>query len=257
MAVIRGAWWANAALSSFDMTSRTTSAVAALLLLASTAGCGGGGGGHAAANPTPSYAAPVPGSYNADQLTQALLTDIPGYIRSGAPQWGEYGSLAAVQNLNQMQQAVKLDKPQCASSTRALSQEKAVQTAPSALAAFTKGTRQSLTETLMAVGPDVAARQVKVRVPAGCRSFRVKVGRVWVSDTIVEPSGTRIGEGSRTAGVVTSAAANPATSVHTWFVVLRSRGYLATITLYGPGVTQAEAERFARKAYQQAERILP
>lgn len=236
------------------MTSRKLIAVAAFLPLASIAACGGGGGGHAVASAAPSSAAPVPGSYNADQLTQALLTDIPGYVRSGTPQWGEYGSLAAVQNLNQMQQAVKLDKPQCASSTRALSQEKAVQTAPSALVAFTKGSEQSLTETLMAVGPDIAARQVKVRVPAGCRSFHVKVGRAWVSDTIVEPSGTRIGEGSRTAGVVTSTAT---TGVHTWFVVLRSRGYLATITLYGPGVTRAEAERFARKAYQQAERILP
>lgn len=220
--------------------------------LALVVGCGGGDGGNAVTSPSASSGTLVPGSYNADQLTQALLTDIPGYVRSGPPQWGEYASLAAVQNLNQMQQAVKLDKPQCASSARALSQEKAVQTAPSALVAFTRGGDQSLTETLMAVGPDVAARQVGVRVPAACRSFRVKVGRTWVSDTIVEPSGARIGEGSRTAGLV----AGPG-GVHTWFVVLRSRGYLATITLYGPSVTQAEAERYARRAYRQAERILP
>jgi hypothetical protein len=240
------------------MTSRNPPAVAAFLVvglvLGLAAGCGGGGDGHVAATSSPSSVAPVPGSYNADQLTQALLTDIPGYVRSGAPQWGEYGSLAAVQNLNQMQQAVKLDKPQCASSTRALNQEKAVQTAPSALAAFTRGTRQSVTETLMAVGPDVAARQVRVRIPAGCRSIRVKVGGAWVSDTLVEPSGAHIGEGSRTAGVLTNTGT---TAVRTWFVVLRSRGYLATITLYGPGATQAEAERFAHRAYQQAERILP
>ena len=236
------------------MTSRNPSAALALLLLASIAGCAGGGGGRTVTSTTPSYAAPVPGSYNADQLTQALLTDIPGYVRSGAPQWGEYGSLAAVQNLNQMQQAVKLDKPQCATSNRALSQEKAVQTAPSALVAFTKGAQQSVTETLMAVGPDVAARQVRVRTPAGCRTFRVKVGRTWVADTVVEPAGAHIGEGSRTAGVLTSSGV---TAVRTWFVVLRSRGYLATITLYGPGAARAEAERFARRAYQQAERILP
>jgi hypothetical protein len=234
------------------MTSRKLAAVAAFVPLISIAGCGGGGGGRGVTSPSASSGTTVPGAYNADQLTQALLTDIPGYVRSGAPQWGEYRSLAAVQNLNQMQQAVKLDKPQCASSTRALSQEKAVQTAPSALVAFARGGKQSLTETLMAVGPDVAARQVRVRVPASCRSFRVRVGHRWVSDTIVEPSAGRIGEGSRTAGVVTGV-----NGVHTWFVVLRSRGYLATITLYGPGVTQAEAERYARSAYQQAERILP
>src|SRR4051794_20956907 len=113
------------------MTSRKLAPVASFVALALapavTAGCGGGGGGHAVTSPGASSRLTVPGSYNADQLTQALLTDIPGYVRAGAPQWGEYGSLAAVQNLNQMQQAVKLDKPQCASSTRALTQEKAVQ----------------------------------------------------------------------------------------------------------------------------------
>jgi hypothetical protein len=236
------------------MTSRRLIAVAAFLPLMAVAGCGGGGDGRAATGSTPSYAPPTPGSYNADQLTQALLTDIPGYVRSGAPQWGEYGSLAAIQNLNQMQQAVKLDKPQCASSTRAVGQEKAMQAAPSALVAFNHGGGQSLTETLMAVGPDLAARQVKVRAPSDCRTFHVKVGGAWVSDSIVEPSSARIGEGSRTAGVLTVAGA---VTVRTWFVVLRSRGYLATITLYGPDATQSEAERFARRAYQQAERILP
>lgn len=196
----------------------------------------------------------MPGSYNSDQLTQALLTEIPGYERSGMPQWGQYSSLAAVQNYNEMQQAVKLDKPQCASTAHALSQEKAVQTAPSALVAFERGQRRSVTETLMAVGPAVAAQQVKIRVPAACRTFRVRIGRRWASNAVVETTGTRIGEGSRTAGVSTTVGL---TTVSTWFVVLRSRGYLAAITLYGPGATRDDAERIARQAYQQAERILP
>ncbi|MDX6429638.1 MAG: hypothetical protein QOE54_2004, partial [Streptosporangiaceae bacterium] len=36
-----------------------------------------------------------------------------------------------------------------------------------------------------------------------------------------------------------------------------SRGYLASITMYGPNVIQADAEEAARQAYDQAERILP
>jgi hypothetical protein len=236
------------------MTSRTPSVVVTLLLLAAIAACGGAGGGAVTHGTTPSSEPAVPGSYNSDQLTQALLTDIPGYGRSGAPQWGQYGSLAAVQNANQMQQAVKLDKPQCASAARTVSQEKAVQAAPSALVAFAKAQRQTVTETLMAVGPAAAAQQVRVRVPAGCRTFRVKVGGHWAANTVVERARAHIGEGSRTAGVTTTVGT---TTVRTWFVVLRSRGYLATITLYGPGATQAEAERLARQAYQQAERILP
>lgn len=238
------------AISSFDVTSRT--AFALVLLLLAAAGCG-----HAE-RPDPATTTPAgpPSSeaYNADQLTQALLTDIPGYERSGAPQSGQYGSLTAVRNSLQMQQAAKLDKPQCASSTRAVSSEKAVWSAPSALVAFVKGRDQTASETLMAVGPDVAAQQVELRVPASCRSFRVAVGGRWATGSVVEGGGTRIGEGSRTVGVSTTSGT---TSVRTWFVVLRSRGYLATVTLYGPGATRDEAERLAQQAYQQAERILP
>jgi len=237
------------------MTSRSPRAVATLsFLLVTVAGCGGGSARSATPEVKSSPLQAAAKAYNADQLTQALLTGISGYERMGAAQSGQFSSLAAVQNSNQMQQAVKLDKPQCASSTRAVSQEKAVQASPSALVAFVKGQGQSVSETLMAVGPDVAAQQVDLRVPASCRSFRAKVGGHWSVNTIAEAQGTRIGEGSRTVGVSTTAGG---TTVRTWFVVLRSRGYLATITLYGPGVAQSEAVGLARKAYQQAERILP
>jgi hypothetical protein len=238
------------AISSFDVTSRNSYAIVVLLL--AVAGC------TSSERPAPVATAPSgpPASeaYNADQLTQALLTDIPGYERSGVPQSGQYGSLTAVRNSLQMQQAVKLDKPQCTSSTRAVSSENAVWSAPSALVAFGKGRDQTVSETLMAVGPDVAVQQVGLRVPASCRSLRVNVGGRWAAGSIVEGRGARVGEGSRTVGVATTVGTATA---KTWYVVLRSRGYLATITLYGPDATQDEAERLAQQAYQQAERILP
>ncbi|MEV5712073.1 hypothetical protein [Actinoallomurus sp. NPDC052274] len=232
------------------MTTRSFYAIVLLLLAA--AGCGQG------RTPAPTVTAPTgpPASeaYNADQLAQALLTDIPGYERSGVPQSGQYGALTAVRNSLQMQQAAKFDKPECASSTRAVSSNKAVWSAPSAFIAFAKGRDQTVSETLMAVGPDVAAQQVALRVPASCKSFRTRVGDRWLTGSVVEARGARIGEGSRSVGVATTAGT---TMVKTWSVVLRSRGYLATLTLYGPAATQDEAEGLARQAYQQAERILP
>jgi hypothetical protein len=45
--------------------------------------------------------------------------------------------------------------------------------------------------------------------------------------------------------------------VKTWYVVLRSRGYVATVTLYGPNATRTEAEQLARRVYEKAERALP
>jgi hypothetical protein len=46
------------------------------------------------------------------------------------------------------------------------------------------------------------------------------------------------------------------TRVKTWYVVLRSHGYLATVTLYGPNVTQDEADQAAHAAYDMAEHTL-
>lgn len=223
-------------------------------LLVTLAACGGKHPGGVPTPPPRTTAPVVPGSYSADQLTQALLAAIPGYQQSGIPQSGQYGSLAAVQSSGEMQQAAKIDKQRCL--PRALTADGAVRSAPAALAAFNRGDASlSVSEVLLAVGPDVAARQVRRRVPDGCRTFRVRVGRRWSSATVTEPSGARIGEGSRIVGVTTSAPGRPVT--RTWTVVLRSRGYLASVTLFGPSATQGEAERLARKAYQQAERILP
>jgi hypothetical protein len=153
-----------------------------------------------------------------------------------------------------MQQAAKLDKPECASSTRAVSSNKDVWSAPSAFIAFAKGRDQTVSETLMAVGPDVAAREVAIRVPSSCSTFRATIGGRTSTGTIVEARGARIGEATRSVGVATTTGT---ATVKTWYVVLRSRGYLATITLFGPNATRDQAENLARQAYQEAERILP
>lgn len=234
------------------MTDRRNWVVVGLLL--AVAGCGGSSGGDRA---TPTKTATKPatsGSYNADELAQALLPDVAGYVRSSAPQAGEYNSLAAVQNSTQMQQTVKMDKPQCAAASRALATDKNIQSAPAALVSYAKGRRQTMSETLMAVGPDIATQRVRLRVPASCRTFHTRVGNRQTVNQITEATGSRIGEGSHTIGVTTTLGP---TTVHTWSVLLRSRGYLAAITLYGPNATRGEAETLARQAYQQAERILP
>ena len=231
------------------MTSRTSFALVLLLLVA--AGCG-----HderpAPAATTPS-GPPASEAYNAAQLTQALLTDIPGYEMSGAPQSGQYGTLTAVRNSLQMQQAAKLDKPQCASSTRAVSSEKAVWSVPSALVAFVKGRDQTVSETLMAVGPDVAAQQVGLRVPpraATSASPSAGAGRPARSWTAAAHDRRGIPDRRRLDDLRNDIGPD---------VVRRTA--LARIPRHDhavrSGATRDEAERLAQQAYQQAERILP
>jgi hypothetical protein len=213
--------------------------------------CGGSPG---RAVPQSGSTAAVGQGYTSDQLRQALLTDLPGYRRAGEPDSGEYGSLKAIQNFNQLQSQVKLDKPQCADISRSFDSSSEAQSAPAAITTFATGDGRAVTETLMTISAAMADKQVKLRVPLRCRTFRALVGDQWSTHQVVEATRTQLGGGSRTVGVATTSGTS---HVKTWYVVLRSGGYLASITTYGPGVTQADAEDTARRAYEQAERILP
>jgi hypothetical protein len=236
-------------------TAVVASTVATTVTAAVTAltGCASGS---SAARPDgpPGGRVPAGTGYTSDQLERALLADIVGYRQAAEPESGEYGALRAIQNLAQLQRQVKLDKPRCAAATRTFDSSPDVQNAPAAIATFQKGFGQYATESLLTVPDDVAEHLVELRVPASCRSFQSKVGDRLSSHRVVEATRGRLGEGSRTVGVATVTGSS---RVKTWYVVLRSHGYLATITVYGPNATRDEAEQVARRAYEQAERNLP
>lgn len=196
---------------------------------------------------------PAGTGYTSDQLEQALLTDLTGYRQTAEPESGEYGALRAIQNLAQLQRQVKLDKPQCAAATRTFDASPDVQNAPAAIATFEKGFGQYATEALLAVPDDVAEHLVRLRVPTGCRSFHSTVGGRVSTHQVVEATRGRLGEGSRTVGVGTATGSS---RVKTWYVVVRSPGFLATVTLYGPNATRVEAEQIARRAHEWAGRRL-
>ncbi|HEY7485696.1 MAG TPA: hypothetical protein VH912_14625 [Streptosporangiaceae bacterium] len=237
------------------MAGRTAAViVAAAVGATAVTGCDSGSSSAQPGAQPPGGRVPAGTGYSSDQLEQALLTEIAGYRRAAEPESGEYATLRAVQNLNQLQRQVKLDKPQCAGATRTIDTSAEVDSAPAAIATFAKGFGQYATEALMTV-PDATAEQlVKLRVPASCRSFRTRVGGKWSAHQIVEATHGRLGQGSRTVGVSTVTGSS---RVKTWYVVLRSRGYVATVTLYGPNATRSEAEELARKVYERAERVLP
>ncbi|MCW2888342.1 MAG: hypothetical protein JWL58_5204 [Streptosporangiaceae bacterium] len=234
------------------MTRRAAMTIALMAVMASA--CAACAGSPARPVQNPGHTVAVGQGYTSDQLRQALLTDLSGYRRAGEPDSGEYGSLKAIQNFNQLQGQVKLDKPQCGTASRAFGSSTEAQNAPAAITTFTKDDGQTVTETLLTISAATADRQVKLRVPAGCRTFRALVGDQWSTHQIVEATQTQLGGGSRTVGVATTSGSS---HVKTWYVVLRSRGYLASITMYGVNVTQVDAEEAAREAYAQAERILP
>ncbi|GLW64847.1 hypothetical protein Arub01_30910 [Actinomadura rubrobrunea] len=225
-------------------------AVLAATLAAALASCAGDEGDARPVRAT-DRAAPVGTGYTSDQLEQALLFEISGYQRAGEPDSGEYGSLKAIQNFDQLQDQVVLDKPRCAKAARPGAEID--RSTPTAIATFTRGNGLTATETLMAVGAATADKHIRARVPEGCLTFRTRVGSQWSEHRVVEtPPGT-LGEGSRTVGVTTTSGAS---HTKTWYVVLRGRHFLATISLHGPGATRAEAELLATQAYDQARRIL-
>jgi hypothetical protein len=218
-------------------------------------GCGGGGGASSAQpDEPPGGRVPAGTGYNSDQLEQALLPEITGYRRTGQPESGEYGSLRAIRNFTQLQRQVKLDMPECADATRTFDASPEMQRAPAAITTFIKGFGQYATESLMTVPDEISERLVRLRIPADCRSFRTTVGDSVSSHQVIAAARGRLGDGSRTVGVATVSGSS---RVRTWYVVLRSGGYVATVTLYGPNATRTEAEQLARRVYQRAERVLP
>jgi hypothetical protein len=218
-------------------------------LLPAAAACGGG---ERAAQVRGTARAEVAGiGYTSDQLAQALLTEPAGYRRAGEPDSGEYGSLKAIQNAARLQREATLDKPRCGTSRPGGDVAGDV---PAALVSFTNAAGQTATETLMGMSAADAEKQVNARVPTGCLKFRTKVGSQWADHRVAEAPKGDIGEGSRTVGITTVSGNARA---RTWYVVFRGRHYLATITVFGPNATRADAERLAREALAQAHRILP
>jgi hypothetical protein len=189
--------------------------------------------------------------YTSAQLVQALLQQPSGYRRAGEPDWGEYGSLKAIQNASRLQRDAVLDKPRCGTGRPGGGVAGDV---PAALVSFTGSRGVTATETLMGMSAGDAEKQVNARVTPGCLKFRTRVGSAWAEHRVVEAPKGDIGEGSRTVGVTT---AGGGARTRTWYVVFRGRHYLATITVFGPGATRAEAERLAREALAQAQRVLP
>ncbi|WP_433465848.1 hypothetical protein [Spirillospora sp. CA-128828] len=189
--------------------------------------------------------------YTSDQLAQALLQEPPGYRRAGEPDSGEYGSLKAIQNAARLQRGTTLDKPRCGSGRPGGDVAGDV---PAALVSFVNGTGQTATETLMGMSAADAEKQVNARVPTGCLKFRTKVGTKWAEHQVSEAPKGDIGEGSRTVGVTTISGS---ARTRTWYVVFKGRHYLATVTVFGPNATRADAERLARDALTQAHRVLP
>ncbi|QKW32909.1 hypothetical protein HUT06_01715 [Actinomadura sp. NAK00032] len=211
-----------------------------------------GGGGERAREVGGTARAEVAGiGFTSDQLAQALLGEAPGYRRAGEPDSGEYGSLKAIQNAARLQREATLDKPRCGASRPGGTVAGDV---PAALVSFTGTAGQTATETLMGMSAADAEKQVNARVPSGCLRFRTKVGSQWAEHRVVETPKGDIGEGSRTVGVSTTGGDARA---RTWYVVFRGRHYLATVTVFGPTATREDAERLAREAHEQAERVLP
>jgi hypothetical protein len=224
------------------------------IMLVSTAvaasACGGDGGRASRVGGT--ARAEVAGiGYTSDQLAQALLTEPPGYRRAGEPDSGEYGSLKAIQNAARLQRGATLDKPRCGTGRPGGDVAGDV---PAALVSFTNGNGQTATETLMGMSAADAEKQVNARVPTGCLTFRTKVGSHWAEHRVVEAPKGDIGEGSRTVGITTISGG---ARTRTWYVVFRGPHYLSTITVFGPNATRTDAERLAREALAQADRVLP
>ncbi|WP_131741045.1 hypothetical protein [Actinomadura roseirufa] len=225
--------------------------VTLLATLAAVSACGGGD--ERAQQVRDTGRAVLPGiGFTSAQLEQALLTETPGYRRAGEPDSGEYGSIRAFKDLEELRDQAVVDPPRCKNGA-AGPVGNVDADVPAALTLFNRGDGHTATEALMGLPAAAAERQVMARVPPGCTTFRTKAGSEWAEHRVYETVQGTIGEGSRTVGVATVSGG---VLSRTWYVVFKDRHYLGTITVHGPRARRADAERLARQALDRARQIL-
>lgn len=194
-------------------------------------------------------------THTADRLQQALLTQETngaGYKALAAPLSGEYGKLKAVADFKKTQASMKVQPAHCGDTAKGSMSSQAIMGAASAIGTLSKADRV-FSETLLAVSPETARVLVGYEVPADCRTYKVRVGTQNTTNRVAVSEAGRLGQGSRTVGVVTKVGSR---STRTWAITVTSRGYVLVITLSGPTTTRAEAEKLARTSHRQAERVL-
>lgn len=232
-------------------------ATALVALLGTVSACGDtGSGGPVKAGPSgvPTETAAAR-TYSADRLKQALLTQQNnglGFSTLAPPVAGEYGKMAAVAQYRRTQSSMTVEPAHCLDTAKGSMASPVLLKAASAMGTLTgKGTVFS--ETLLAVSPGTARTLVGYELPADCRVYRVKLGKLSTTNRVAVSASGRLGQGSHTVGVLTKVASH---TTRTWAVTVTARGYVVVITLSGRTPTRADAERLAGKAYEQAAKTL-
>jgi hypothetical protein len=236
---------------------RPALATTALALLGATAlaGCGGGSASstsQASATETAGVAATTGHkAISADQLKDALLTEVGGAKPAAPVESGAYGALPDVQTSKQIMDGVRVKPAKCADATVTGFNSAAFAHAPASVVTFRVG-HDGVSEVLVSATPQVASAALARKLPAGCNHYTATVRGKTFHYSMREAPVSGLANQARALNVKAAGYAE----VDVWSVVYRADGFVGAVTIVGPDATEANVTKLATQAYQYAAQAL-
>ena len=211
----------------------------AVLLLVPAAALGLVGCSHTGSSATTTGAT---APFSAAELRGALLPKVNG-IKAAAPATtGSYASLAAADPSTQLSGGVRVTPKACADDVPDGFNAAVIAGAPAAAVSFRVG-HNDVSE--MLVSSSAASSALAARVPARCARYKETVGGKTFKYTVRESSVKGIGKEARVLNVRSTGGS----ADDMWSLVYRGDGFVGSVTVIGPGASEAAVKSLARHAY--------
>jgi hypothetical protein len=180
--------------------------------------------------------------FSAAKLRGALLTQVNGIKAAEPATTGDYTSLAAVDPGRQVSRGVSVTPRACADNTPDGFNAALIAGAPAAAVTFRVG-HNGVSE--MLVSSSAAAGALAAKVPAQCARYEETIGGKTFKYTVKESVIKGIGEEAHVLNVRSTGG----TADDMWSLVYRGPGFVGSVTVVGPGASEAAVKSLGKHAY--------
>jgi len=222
------------------------------LAVAAVAGCSGGGGHPTATRSASAAKAAVVEGITPAMLKNALLTRVNGVAAAAPVSSGKYAALAQASNGKQATGRVQVTPKTC-TVTATEGFDPAVLAGASAAAVTFRVASNGVSEVLIMSSDKSAATALTGLIPAGCASYKEKVGGKTITYGITEQAVTGIGKQATALNV---RAVGGAPSDNLWSLIYRGKGFVGMVTVVGPNASEEAVQELGQQAYAFAAKTL-
>ena len=212
----------------------------AILLLVPAAAVGLIGCGNSGSSATTPNTGAAP--FTAAKLRGALLTKVNGIKATAPATTGDYTSLAAADPSRHMSAGVSVTPRACTGYAPSGLNAALIAGSPAAAVTFRVG-HNGVSE--MLVSSPATSSALMAKVPAQCSRYAETIGGKTFRYTVKESAIKGIGEEAHVLNVRSTGG----TADDMWSLVYRGPGFVGSVTVVGPGASEAAVKSLGKRAY--------